>query len=316
LKKHLTGILLLALFLSACKKDKITLLIHEVASHTTHQLHDVVFVNDSVGYICGGEKWEIGIFLRTTDGGNTWSMPDSIFNACAYSMHFFSASEGLVVGNVSNWASTSDSGKMFSSSQSDYRPIDRVAFLTRDIAIKVGGDNYADGYISYTNNAGNTWFKTELPNHMTDVQITDSNTLFACGYGVVYKSTNAGYSFHPLDTRGDFFMALDFPTRTTGYFAGYEGMIIKTSDGGNSFKTIRKGNQAFGHRVHFEDIKFWDENTGYAIGDAGLLLKTENGGEDWKTAEEFTDVNLRGIYLFSATSGIVVGDNGKIFKFQ
>ena len=315
LKKYFIPIFLFTLFISSCKKEEVTLLTQEVDGHTTHQLHDVLFVNDSVGYICGGEKWDIGIFMRTTDGGKTWSVPDSIFNACAYSMQFFSPEHGIVSGNVSDWAYTVDSGKTFSASQSDYVAINQFAFINQQVGVRVGGDGYATGYITSTQNGGNTWNKITLPNNMMAVRYTDSNTVFASGYGVIYKSTDAGVTFNPLDVRGDFFMAMDFPTPQVGYFAGYEGLILKTTDGGNSFKRIRRGNEPFGHRVHWETIKFWNENIGYVAGDNGELLKTENGGDDWKTVKSFTSANLRDIHFFSAASGIIVGDNGKIFLF-
>lgn len=316
MKKYFIPIFLVALFISSCKKDEITLLTQEVDSHTTHQLRDVFFVNDSVGYICGGEKWTLGIFSRTTDGGKTWTVPDSIFNACAYSMQFFSAGEGIIVGNVSDWAYTADSGKTFSATQSDYVAINQIAFLDQQVGVKVGGDGYATGYISYTGDGGNSWTKMTLPNNMAAVHFVNNTTAYASGFGVIYKSTDAGQTFNPLDVRGDFFMSMDFPLPLVGYFAGYEGLILKTTDGGASFKKVHNSNQPFGHRVHWETIKFWNESIGYVAGDNGELLKTENGGEDWKKVKQFTDANLRAIHFFSATSGIITGDNGKIFLFQ
>src|SRR5436309_1560206 len=97
-------------FFSGCNKNQIELITQSADSHTAYELHNIFFVNDSLGYICGGDKWTIGIFERTTDGGKTWSHPDSIINACAYTIQFFSADEGIVAGNVSDWAYTADSG--------------------------------------------------------------------------------------------------------------------------------------------------------------------------------------------------------------
>lgn len=304
------------LLFPSCKKGQIELLTQEIQTGTTLQLHDILFVNDSLGYVCGGEKWAKGIFMRSTNGGKTWSSPDSIFNACAYSLQFFSENDGVVAGNGSNWSSTTDSGKTFIVSQTDYQPINDIALRDGNTWIKVGGDAYADGYISSTHDAGNTWNKTTLPNNMTAVALADSNTVFASGYGVIYKSTDAGSSFHPLNVRGDFFMAMDFPTSQVGYFAGWEGLILKTSDAGNSFQKVLNGNGAFSSRVHFEAIKFWNVSIGYAAGDNGAMYKTNNGGDNWKKIIPFTDVNLRAIHLFSGSSGIVCGDKGKIFLFR
>ncbi len=315
-KKHFITFISLILLLSACKKEEIELLTQEVDSHTNYQLHDVFFVDDSTGYICGGSKYAIGIFLKTKDGGKTWSVPDSIFPKCAYANFFFNAQEGFVVGYDSWTGYTNDTAKTFVTGTDIYSPTNAVAYTDRLHGVKVGGDGYANGYISATVDGGLNWTSTLYPNNFMAVEFADNTTAFASGFGVIYKSNNAGQTFNPLDVRGDFFMDMHFATPQVGYFAGYQGVILKTSDGGNSFKKIRAGNQPFSKRVHFETIEFWDTNIGYAAGDNGYLIKTENGGDTWKTVKQFTSSNLRSIHFFSATSGVIVGDNGKIFLFN
>lgn len=316
MKKHWPVLVLFLCLVAACRKQQISLLTQEINSHCNYQLRDVFFVNDSVGYICGGDKWTIGVLLKTTDGGNTWSQPDSVFNACAYSMQFFSAAEGFIAGNVSDWAYTADSGKTFTASQSDYLGINQVAFINRQWGVRVSGDGYATGTIATTRDGGNTWQKTSLSNNMMAVSFADSNTAYAAGFGVIYKSTDAGLTFNPLDARGDFFTDISCPSANVAYFAGYEGLILKTTDGGQTFKKIHNGNVPFAKRIHFETIEFWDNNTGYAAGDAGYLLKTENGGDSWQVVTQFTSANLRSIHLFNPNAGIITGDEGKIFLFK
>lgn len=292
------------------------LLTYEVSSHTTHQLHKVFFVNDSVGYVCGGSRYFIGIVSRTTDGGKTWTMPDSVFPKVIYAAHFFNGQEGFLGGFDSWWGYTNDSAKTVPAWTGDYQPINDIHFFNRDKGARVSGGGYAEGYIYTTTDGGNNWSRTEKLNTMRAVEWVDENTIYASGYGVIYKSTNGGHSFNPCDARGDFFVALDFVNPQVGYFVGYQGLILKTTDGGNSFRKIHKGNAPFGKRFHWEAIKFWDENTGYVAGDDGLFYRTENGGDTWQVAKQFTSANLRCIHLFTANDGIVVGDDGKIFLFK
>ncbi len=40
-----------------------------IQTPTTQPLYDLEFVNDTVGYVCGG----VGFFKSTTDGGFTWT---------------------------------------------------------------------------------------------------------------------------------------------------------------------------------------------------------------------------------------------------
>lgn len=316
MKRLLIISVLFLLLHSSCKKESIDLLTYEVDSHTTHQLRKVFFVDDSVGYIVGGSRYEIGIVLQTADGGKTWSQPDSVFLKNIYAAHFFTNGEGFIGGYDSWWGYTADSGQSFSVTTGDYKPINDLHFYNRSKGVRVSGDGYSEGHISTTNDGGISWTASEKLNTMRAAEWVDKNVIYASGYGVIYKSVDGGNSFKPCDARGDFFVSLDFVSSLAGYFAGYQGLILKTTDGGNSFKKVHPGNAPFGKRIHWEAIKFWDENTGYVAGDDGLFYRTENGGDTWQVAQQFTSVNLRSIHLFSANDGIVVGDEGKIILFK
>ena len=84
--KKLFVILLFIASLSACKKDEIELLTQEVNSGTNFDLWDVQFVNDSVGYMYGGQYLNLGVCMITTDGGHTWSDSNYLFHRRAFSM--------------------------------------------------------------------------------------------------------------------------------------------------------------------------------------------------------------------------------------
>ena len=60
----------------------------------SNDLHSVVFVNDKVGYVTG----VLGIFLKTTDGGNTWTRIKSGTNLDLYGLTFPDNAHGWAVG--------------------------------------------------------------------------------------------------------------------------------------------------------------------------------------------------------------------------
>ena len=317
MKKYFVLLLAVSLVISSCKKEQIELLTQEVDAHTSLPLFDVFFANDSIGYICGGDKYNKGIFLKTSDGGKMWNTPDSIIPKAAYAQYFFNANEGFVGGYDTWLAYTADSGKTFSAQPSYELETQDISFGDHLHGVRVNGSGYADGKILSTNNGGSSWTTTAiLSNGFRCVTFSDATTVFAGGYGVIYKSTDAGQTFFPLDIRGDFFVATDFPSANVGYFAGFQGVILKTSDAGNSFSKVMKENTPFAKREHFEAIDFIDDDNGFVAGDNGLMYQTTDGGNNWKKVKQFTDTNLRDIHLFSATSGIAVGDNGKIFLFR
>lgn len=73
-----------------------------------------------------------------------------------------------------------------------------------------------------------------------------------------------------------------FTSRDTGYAVGEDysvvddGLILKTTDGGLTWKT-----QNTGIRANFNDVFFVDAITGYAVG-GNSVIKTTSGGEDSK----------------------------------
>lgn len=304
-----------ALLMQGCRKETIGLIVHEVGANTTLPLQRIFFVDDSLGYVCGGTRYTIGILLKTYDGGQSWSAPDSILPSAGYSIYFKSAAAGWIGGNYSWLATTVDSAKTFSTYTSNLLPVQDIA-LSGSNLIWVGGNGYANGCIKFSTDEGITWKEQFYDNSLAAVQFTTPTTAYASGYGVIYKSTNGGETFFPLDVRGDFFVAMDFPSADVGYFAGYQGSILKTSDAGATFSKVMNGNAPFGKREHFETIQFWDENTGYVAGAAGTMYTTTNGGESWQQVEAFTAETLRDIHLFTANEGIVIGDNGKIYRFK
>ncbi|MES2619368.1 MAG: YCF48-related protein [Bacteroidota bacterium] len=317
MKQYFFFFLFFFFLISSCKKEQIEILTQEIHSHTSHSLTDIFFVNDSIGYACGGNKYTIGLLLKTFDGGQTWNQPDSIIPKVANAQYFFNATEGFVAGYDTWLAQTVDSAKTFSASPSYNWETQDIYFGDREHGVRVNGSGYNEGKIMSTADGGASWaIVATLPNSLHCVTYSDHNTAFVGGYGVIYKSTDAGQTFYPLDVQGDFFVATDFPSASVGYFAGYQGMILKTIDAGNSFSKVMRENIAFAKREHFEALDFWDESNGFVVGDAGVMYQTTDGGENWKKIKPFTELNLRDIHLFSATSGIVVGDEGKVFLFR
>lgn len=319
LLKHLSffgGIVVLFAALSSCRKEVAVKTI-PVETNTTLALHDVYFVNDSLGYLCGGERWSMGVVLRTFDGGKTWSTPDSVFPVAAYAMQFFDAAQGYVAGNNSWWGYTNDTARTFNTGTSDYRPIHDIAFLDPLTGVKVGGeDPYVGGYTAYTTDGGSNWKVDSVGNNLTTVVHTGNGKLIAAGYGVVLVSENNGQTFNPIAVSGDFYQDISFPTAQVGFIAGFQGQVLKTTDGGKSFTPVRKANLPFAKREYFYAIRFWDENIGYIAGADGVMYRTLNGGRSWQKTEAPCHFTIRKIWLFNAYAGLAIGDGGGAVMFM
>jgi photosystem II stability/assembly factor-like uncharacterized protein len=110
-----------------------------------------------------------------------------------------------------------------------------------------------------------------------------------------------------------------FTDSLTGYAVGGTngslgyGIIIKTTDGGNTWSEQKEGRNC----NELTSVFFIGE-TGYAVGYEnysvdtnyyckGTILKTLNGGEDWVIQSQFTLPMLSSVYFINADTGYAVG---------
>ncbi len=110
-----------------------------------------------------------------------------------------------------------------------------------------------------------------------------------------------------------------FVNDNTGYAVGWDGVIIKTINGGiNWFQQNSSGNR------FLMSVFFTNENTGYIVsGDEefptnNVLFKTTNAGVNWGQIYSFNNSHLSDIYFVNNSTGFIVGGRywwgGYIFK--
>jgi photosystem II stability/assembly factor-like uncharacterized protein len=92
-----------------------------------------------------------------------------------------------------------------------------------------------------------------------------------------------------------------------GWAVGDKGIILRTDDGGNNWKS-----QKIPVNVNINKIAFYDLYTGYAIGNNGVILKSNDGGTSWFILSTNVTDNLKDIYIISDKDICIVGDNGTV----
>ncbi len=70
--------------------------------------------------------------------------------------------------------------------------------------------------------------------------------------------------------------AICFPAPDTGFVAGENGTLLRTTDGGQHWQPL-----ATGFSVHWHDLHFVSPSTGWVVGDASSICRTTDGGESW-----------------------------------
>ncbi len=109
----------------------------------------------------------------------------------------------------------------------------------------------------------------------------------------------------------DFLYDVHFLDNNIGYAAGaifiqststFEGIIIKSTNGGDNWNTLN-----IGTLPSLRSIYFIDNLIGLAVGDNGTIIKTIDGGINWTQPISGTVNNLESIFFISPTSGYICG---------
>lgn len=189
-------------------------------------------VNESVIY---GVGWYAGPahFIKTTDGGQTWSSRSmSEYVGSLVDVYFWDEQRGIAVGGSAGAGSNSRA----------------VVLLTED-----GGDTWA---VQYTSSASGEWsWKITFPTPTTGYVSVEGNGFPA----KVLKTTDAGLTWTELTIPGSSdLQGLGFITEDLGWSSG-RGTTSVTTDGGQTWETLTLD----GSINRFE---FFGDTLGYAMG--------------------------------------------------
>ncbi len=146
-----------------------------------------------------------------------------------------------------------------------------------------------------------------------DVKFINRNTGWACGDGIIVKTTNSGLNWivqsHPA--AGKFLYSISPVDSMTIYCVGYFETILKTTNGGDSWIALRNGPSGLGHS--YQGTFFINENTGWVCGSGSTIMKTTNGGNLFDSTF-LTWGYLKDLYFKDANTGLMSAEFGGIFK--
>lgn len=103
---------------------------------------------------------------------------------------------------------------------------------------------------------------------------------------------------------------IDFPSSTVGYIGGNDSLLLKTTDGGQTWNPVAYTGITFANQGdHFVKLQFVSEMIGFAaVGPYSGSYKTIDGGLTW-TALPLSG-NLcynQGLYFFDENNGVIAG---------
>lgn len=319
LRSKSTLFVFVLLLFAACKKDSISLNFTELSTGADTKLRGVYFLNDTIGFVCGGEKNESGVILKTLDGGANWQQVYSSSLALR-DITFVNDSLGFACGDSLLIVKTTDGGNTWNILDLPYVPViicplTSVQFRDAQHVYICGGENTDKGIALRTADGGAWWdYQAFYTREVTANYFTNDTTGYITANGAVFKATADVLTNNYLNIDGDFFTSVYFTSVNDGFVCGYDGGIYKTTDAGTSWKQVRKDNSAFSARTHFNKIRFAGADKGFAVGNNGEVYYSDDAGESWKLSDNFPDEHLYSVFVLNTTTCFISGEGGKLYK--
>lgn len=227
-------------------------------------------------------KYGSSAFIKTTDGGATWTVLKS--GAEAGEPEAVSAVDSSTV-----WIAGSEFGTL----------MNRMVWKTTD--------------------GGSTWVRKDTPSGMglTGISAVDAYTAWAVGpssglgeaNGVLFKTVDGGDNWVAQGTDVPHLMSVCAIDASNAWAAGSDGAVLKTTDGGANWVEVRTGAEP----KPITSFSAVDGSVAYMVGRGGLILRTGDGGATW-VAQGSASADLTAVYAVDRSVAWAVGAGGIILK--
>lgn len=275
---------------------------------------DIYFLNSQVGYILnqnqilytsdGGTSWKVlmnvsfaklmafknnygyiigstGAIYKSTYMGVGWNKLKTSFTDNLTGVSVISKDTVFVTG-TNKLYSTFDGGQLWNTSSITNFSITSSCFTSS----AVGHVGCSNGSVFKTVDGGKTW-SLKISNNTSSRNINklyfaDANTGFiSWGYmAQILKTTDAGETWKIIQSSFDEIYSFNFLDSQNGFCAGEDGVVFKTTNGGNTWDWLGFQNGRYSG-TNIYGIYFIDRMTGFVVGLGGRIMKTTDGGNTW-----------------------------------
>jgi len=274
------------------------------------------FATPYTGYLVLNQLFSVSTgynytFLKTTDGGLTWSTDDKLTqpdlspngsfcidvamthpDTMFYTLHsYFDFLMWRTPGGTGSYRLLAEAPRDLSAVNGHEAFVLTHGYILDDISVYYfNGDSTRHVFQSTSYHADQT-AKIFFVNAQVGFVIVKDLTMKA----VLLKSMDGGQTFAPVALpSGMTPLSLFFPTDSIGFIAGNSGMMFRTNDQGSTWQQLFAGTTASLNEVHFANSQ-----AGMACGSGGVAIMTLDGGETWQNHP--CSGNLTDIQFFSET---------------
>jgi len=243
---------------------------------------DLSFINHDTGWalaLCNRQypaEIHKNFFLKTTDGGENWSLLDSIDQYGAVRIQFLNDTLGYLACKYDPvLMKTTDGGMTWQDAPHIAEGSLTDVYFTDPLNGFTSGDDFY-----FTHDAGLTWDYT-ASSEMKSVEAYDASNGWAISYHDIYKFLDGGDALQlQYQVNKSYLEAISVVDDSNAYIVGRNVCIFSTNDGGQFWQ--EKSN---GTHLDLYSVFFLDENLGWAGGDGdnngGVMHMTTDGGEHW-----------------------------------
>jgi len=267
-----------------------------------------------------------GVVLRSNDGGTNWNPQQSGFNRELFAVDFVDSQTGWTSGMFQSISTserritmryTIDGGSAWRSA--DFVVPIQNTILVHDIDFIDSNNGWMVGGTSSTKNiwhsvdGGLTWSPqvSGESNDLFAVDFVNANVGWAVGSGgLVVKTTDGGDTWNVQRRASLSITGADFVDESLGWAVGPDLNIIHTTDGGSAWTT--QPSVVNGQDTDPRDVIFVSETTGWVVGAEGVILHTSNGGDSWEAQNSGTTTLLNAVDFLDENIGWAIGEAGTI----
>ena len=254
----------------------------QVPSGTKELLASISFPDADHGWAVGSN----GVILATADGGLTWKQQVSGTTNYLLGVYFVTPQKGWAVGEFGTILHSQDGGASWQvqpSGEADLL-LEGVRFLNEKKGFVVG----EFGSVMTTSDGGASWTS-------------------------VLKRAEEILDIESLGALRPTLYSLDFQDDKIGVAVGVSGCMLRTPDGGKTWKNITPLTTNHLYRVKFINGKW------YAVGLRGAFLVSADQGQNWQLVPLPPEVSLSWHYGLAGNSSgeiFLAGEKGMVFRPQ
>jgi photosystem II stability/assembly factor-like uncharacterized protein len=121
----------------------------------------------------------------------------------------------------------------------------------------------------------------------------------------LFSQVETGWQWSNPYPQGHHLTSVEYLSASTIVAVGWNGSIIRTSNGGVNWSFYR-----YNTLRDFRKVQFVNQNIGYAVGDSSLMLKTTDGGISWTRLNYYSSNHLLDLHFVDEATGYVTMISG------